>query len=208
MCRRDHARRVRGFTLIEVLVAIAITGLMMGAVMVALDTCFKGYKVTTEQSATNMMARLTMQRISSLVRNAKDFAPYPNDVLDLTQNPVKSTRIEITTPLGTSGRQVSIFERRSAAGAAGPFQLWYVRKDFNGNTEVLSEERPILSGVLAVTFTLQYSAGPRLGRATIDLTVKANEFQDASVSTTLKVPPIRLVSTAVPRTEWTDEVSN
>jgi prepilin-type N-terminal cleavage/methylation domain-containing protein len=77
MHRHDHVRRVRGFTLIEVLVAIAITGLMIGAVMVALDTCFKGYKVTTEQSATNMMARLTMQRISSLVRNAKDFAPLP-----------------------------------------------------------------------------------------------------------------------------------
>jgi len=208
MCRRDHARRVRGFTLIEVLVAIAITGLMMGAVMVALDTCFKGYKVTTEQSATNMMARLTMQRISSLVRNAKDFAPYPDGMFDLSQNPVKSTRIEITTPLGAGGRQVSVFELRDEAGTAGPFQLWYVRRDYTGNTQVLSEERPILSGVLAASFTLQYTAGPRLSRATIDLTVKANEFQDASVSTALTVPPIRLVSTAVPRTEWTDEVSD
>ncbi len=206
--RRAHVRRLGGFTLIEVLVAIAITGLMMGAVMVSLDTCFKGYKVTTEQSSTNMMTRLTMQRISSLVRNAKDFAPYPDDVLDLTQNPVRSSRIEITTPMGTTGRQVSVFELRDAAGTAGPFQLWYVRRDYSGSTQVLQEERPILSGVLATTFTLHYSAGPRLTRATIDLTVKANEFQDASMSSALRVPPIRLVTTAVPRTEWTDEVSN
>jgi hypothetical protein len=54
---------------------------------------------------------------------------------------------------------VSVFERRPAAGVAGPFQLWYIRKDFNGNTQVLSEERSILSGVLAANFTL-----PVLGR--------------------------------------------
>lgn len=201
-------RRAGGFSLVEVLLALAITGVLMGSVMVALDTCFKGYKVTTEQASTNMMTRLAIQRISSLVRNAKDFAPYPDDVLDMTKNPVRSDRIEITTPVGTTGRQVSIFELRDAAGTAGPKQLWYVRQDYVGSTQTLSEERPILSGVLAANFTLHYSAGPRLTRATIDVTVKANEFQDASISSTLAVPPIRMVTTVVPRTEWTDEVSD
>lgn len=206
IAHRSSCRRRGGFSLVEVLLALAITGVLLAAVLVALDACFKGYKVTTEQSATNMMTRLTMQRISSLVRNGKSFAPSPADVLDLTQNPVRSTRIQITTPVGTSGRQESTFELRDAAGAAGPYQLWYIRKDFNGATQVMDEENPILSGVLAATFTLHYSAGPRLNRATIDLTVKPNDFQDASLSTTLTVAPIRMVTTAVPRTEWTDEV--
>ena len=197
--------RRRGFSLVEVLIALAVTGLLLGAVLVALDACFKGYKVTTEQSATNMMARLTMQRISSLVRNSKDFSPVPADVLDLTQNPVRTTQIKITAAVGANGRQESTFEVRDAAGSAGPYQIWYVRKDFSGGTQVRNEERPILSGVLAANFTLQYTAGPRLIRATIDLTVKPNGFQDASISTTLTVPPIRMVTTAVPRTEWTDE---
>ena len=205
---RTSTRRAGGFSLIEMLLALAITGILMGSVMVALDTCFKGYKVTTEQASTNMMTRLAIQRISSLVRNAKDFAPYPDDVLDMTQNPVKSSRIEISLPMGATGRQVSIFELRDAAGSAGPKQMWYIRREFAGTTQTLSEERPILSGVLAASFTLHYAAGPRLTRATIDVTVKANEFQEASFSSTLSVPPIRMVTTAVPRTEWTDEVSN
>lgn len=202
---RSTGRRGGGFSLVEVLLALAITGVLLAAVLVALDACFKGYKVTTEQSATNMMTRLAMQRISSLVRNAKDFGPAPADVLDLAQNPVRSSTLQITTPVGASGRQESTFELRNAAGSAGPYQLWYIRKDFTGSTMVRNEERPILSGVLAGLFTLSYSAGPRLNRATIDLTVKPNEFQDASITTTLTVPPIRMVTTAVPRVEWTDD---
>ena len=126
----------------------------------------------------------------------------------MTQNPVKSSRIEITLPVGTNGRQVSIFELRDAAGSAGPKQMWYIRQEYAGSSQTLNEERPILSGVLAANFTLHYSAGPRLTRATIDVTVKANEFQEASIGSSLTVPPIRMVTTAVPRTEWTDEVSN
>ena len=108
---RTSSRRAGGFSLIEVLLALAITGILMGSVMVALDTCFKGYKVTTEQASTNMMTRLAIQRISSLVRNAKDFAPYPDDVLDMTQNPVKSSRIEISLPMGATGRRTRLVPR-------------------------------------------------------------------------------------------------
>lgn len=206
-CHRSSSGRPRGFSLIEVLVALAITGVILAAVLVALDACFKGYKVTTEQSSTNMMTRLAIQRISSMVRTGKYFAPAPVDVLDLSQNPRVADSIQITTPVGDTGRQESTFELRTAAGAAGPKQLWYVRKDYNtAGVEVRNEARPILSGVLAGRFTLSYSAGPRLNRVTIDLTVKPNEFQDASLTTTLTATPIRMVTTAVPRTEWTDEV--
>src|SRR3954469_10766840 len=92
----------RGFSLIEVLVALAITATMLTAAMTALDSSFKAYKVTTESASTNVVARMVMSRVMTMVRTGTQFGPYPVDPLNLAQNPVNSTYLEFVTKEDTA----------------------------------------------------------------------------------------------------------
>jgi len=97
-------------------------------------------------------------------------------------------------------RRVVRIERRSPATAAsGPYELWYVQTDFVSGTQSSQVERPLITGVVEVTFTLEYDVGPRLRRATVDLTVKPNDYQAAKFGSDFETPTIRLVSSVTPR---------
>jgi len=143
-----------------------------------------------------------MHRLMTMIRTGSEFGPYPVDPLDRAQNPVDSTFIEfvsINDP-NTLRRQVLRVERRDAAIAAeGPFELWYVQVDFTNGVETSRIQRPLLTGVQQVRFELEYDVGPRLKTATVDLTVRANDFQDAQIQGDLETPSIRLVSSVSPR---------
>src|SRR5262249_54008255 len=71
------ARSRRGFNLIELLVALAITATLMVATMVAIRASFVAYQSTTEVASTNTIARLMMNRIMLLIRTGRDFDPNP-----------------------------------------------------------------------------------------------------------------------------------
>jgi prepilin-type N-terminal cleavage/methylation domain-containing protein len=190
-----------GFSIAEMLIALTITATLLTATLTALDTSYRAYKVTTEGASTNVITRMVMQRMMTMIRTGDQFGPYPEDVYDAAQNPVNSTAIEFETRNdGAGNRQVVRIERRDAASAAdGPYELWYVQTDIENNVPLAPAERPLLSGVIDVRFTLEYSVGPRLRRATVDMTVKANDYQDASFHSDLETPTIRLVSTVNPR---------
>lgn len=198
--QRHQPRRARGFSLAEVLIALAITGTLLTATLGALDASFKSYKVTTESASTNVVSRMVIQRIMSMMRNGTEFGPYPVDVLDSAQNPFVSDAVEfVSFDDGFSRQVVRIDVRDTADRSLGPRQLWYTLTTFNGATQTAQEERPLLSGVSQATFTLEYDIGPRLRRATCDLTIKPNDFQDASFGSEMTAPMIRLVSTVSPR---------
>ena len=193
-------RRRRGFSLVEVLIALAITGTLLTASLAALDASFKSYKLTTEGASTNVVTRLVMQRLMAMIRTGTEFGPYPADVLDATQNPVHSTSIEfVEFDDGSTKRVVSLELRDPSTPRSGPHELWYLRTTLVNGTVTEREERPLLSGVVTLNFTLRYDVGPRLSRATVDLTVQPNDFQDASMGGVLAAPPIRLVSSVTPR---------
>lgn len=194
-------RRRRGFSIVEMLIALAITATLLTATLAALDTSFKSYKVTTEGASTNVVSRMVMQRVMSMVRNGAEFGPFPDDVLDAAQNPVTSTFIEFETfNDGGGNSQVIRIERRDQADAAsGPYEMWYVQTDIVSGVSQTPIERPLISGVQELQFTLEYGVGPRLRRATVDLTVRPNDFQAASFHSDLEAPSIRLVSTVNPR---------
>lgn len=194
-------RGSRGFSMIEVLVSLMITGLLLTATLSALDASFKSYQITTESASTNVIARTVMQRMSALVRTGTDFGPYPDDVLDAASNPMDSTFMEFSMGPVAGGTRIVRLERRdAAAGAAAPFELWYVEQVVDGAGAVTTNEaRPLLTGLTELNFNLEYDVGPRLKRATIDLTVRPNDFQDAGLKTELHTDTIRLVSSVSPR---------
>lgn len=197
---RNAARR--GFSMIELLVALAITGTLLAATLQALDTSFKAYKSTTESASTNVVSRIVMSRLMAMIRTGTEFGPYPVDPLDLTQNPVVSDAIEFQLSYDSVNdirRIVRIEVREQADANLGPFELWYVEVTLTNGSENAREERPMITGVQEARFTLEYDVGPRLRRATVDLTIRPNDFQDARMVSNYEVPPIRLISSVSPR---------
>jgi prepilin-type N-terminal cleavage/methylation domain-containing protein len=190
------------FSLVEVLVSLMIMGTLLAATLAALNSSFKAYKVTTESASTQVVSRMVMHRVMSMIRTGADFGPFPADVLNSTQNPVRSTSIEFqTSPPGVFPIKIVRIERRDAADTTiAPYELWYVEMSVTvtGASTVVAQQ-PLLTGVRNVDFTLEYDVGPRLRQATFDLTVMPNDFQAAAMANDLQTPAIRLVSTAWPR---------
>ena len=198
------ARRARrgGFSLVEVLVALAITATMLTAAMTALDTSFKSYKVTTEGASTNIVARMVMARVMTMVRTGTQFGPYPVDPLDAAQNPVNSNFIEFVSlddPATLKKSIVRIERRTQTDPVTGPYELWYVQTDYTNSMQTGLNAKPLMTGVQEARFTLEYDTGQNLKRATVDLTVKPNNFQAAYIGGSLEAPSIRLVSSVNPR---------
>ena len=92
-------------------------------------------------------------------------------------------------------------ERRDAPdGSATPYELWFVQSQtLNGDGVGTPEEHPLIKNVQNITFTLYYDVGPRLRRATIDLTIRPDDLKDAAIGAGLDSPSMRLVTTVAPR---------
>ncbi len=190
------------FSLIELLIALSITATLLAATLGALDASFKSYKNTTETASTHVVARIVMYRLMSMIRTGKEFGPYPIDPLDASQNPVISDAIEFVAmeDESTSFRRIVRIERRDATDPSrGPSELWYIQTDYSGGVQSAQNEAPLLSNVTDSRFTLEYDVGPRLMRATVDITVSPNDVQDARMFSDLNAPTVRFVSSACPR---------
>ena len=73
LARPHHIRRprsARGATLIELLIALAITAILMTAVAVAVDTAFKNYQTNQNLADVSVAARNTVQRMRTSIRSA------------------------------------------------------------------------------------------------------------------------------------------
>ena len=91
-------------------------------------------------------------------------------------------------------------ERRDPkAGEQGPYTLYMIQKTYSNATLIDTKDQPLLQGVTDAQFTLEYDIGPRLRRATLDLTVQPADTKDTSLQTELSAPTIRLVSSVMPR---------
>ena len=86
MSKPSHVRRCsirrrliarRGFNLVELLIALAISAALLTATMVALNASFTAYQMTTEVASTHTIGRLTIERMQALIRTGTDFGPFP-----------------------------------------------------------------------------------------------------------------------------------
>lgn len=198
--RRPGARR--GFSIVEMLIALTISATLLTAVLGALDACFKSYKVTTESASTHVVSRIVIHRLLAMIRTGTEFGPYPADVLAPEQNPVSAGFIEFLSEQDREAglERVTRIERRSVGeGQEGAFELWYELFDVSGAEPVLLEERPLLTNLREASFTLEYEPGPRLIRATVDLAIGANDYQEINSGLSTTPPVIRLVASASPR---------
>ncbi len=192
------SRSRRGFSLVEVLIALTITATLLTATMAALDASFKSYKHTSESASTNVVARIVMQRVTAMIRTGEQFGPYPaNPIADPT---IQSTWLEFVAfrDVATGTERVIRLERRG--DAAGEYELWYMVTELEDGDVIGEEEAPLLVGLNDVTFDLQYDVGPRLRRATVDLIIQPDDLQDAAIGADgIEAPTIRLVASASPR---------
>lgn len=189
--RRPRLRRLRrAFSLVEMLVALAITAALLTAVMVALHASFVAYQRTTEVASTHTISRLVMHRMLTLIRTGRDFGPYPLDPRDPV---VFSTYLEFYGHQGQLMRLEWIEEDEAL----------YIVNIMPDNSE---ERHLLLEGVTQrdeddnyiPPFTLEYVLGSQLYRATIDLTVVPDDNMSVQLDGA-NTDVLRLVASAMPR---------
>ncbi len=183
----DRSRRLgrghrRGFNLIELLIALAITAALLSATMMALRASFMAYQSTTEVASTHTISRLVMHRMLALLRTGQDFGPLPLTPLDSI---VDSNYIEFFTSDG----QLITLDWVDADDT-----LYVVLTDENG----LETPYPLLEGVTSCNFTLEYELGYKLHRATIDMTIVPDDNMSVTLDGDNQLV-IRLVASAMPR---------
>lgn len=188
--RRPPRHRL-GFSLLELLVALAISAMLLTAALVALDASFRAYRRTTEEASTHVVARLAMHRLLALIRTGVDFGPLPASPLD---EELESDVLEVLTP---EGRWVII--RWDPEGE----RLLLAVDDGDG----AGENRVLLGGVEVhaqpdgtpiAPFRLRYEDGWKVRRVTVDLAIRPDDDRTSAVRHEA-MTPIRLVGSASPR---------
>ena len=176
---------MRGFNLVEMLIALAISAALLAATMVALDASCMAYQTTTEVASTHTIGRLTMHRLLALIRTGSDFAPVPDDPRNTLQ---ESDWIQFTTPDG----QILMIEWLEDVETGGALYV------------TVNDGSPykLLEGVLAQDdvhpFTLEYEQGCTLHRATVDLLIRPDDNMDLELEGDSQ-QQIHLVASAMPR---------
>jgi len=191
----------RGFSLVEMLIAFTISALLMTACLVALDSSFKSYETTTESASTHVVSRLVMHRIMAMIRQGEEFGPYPGGVVIPTR--IDSDYVEFVSYRNdaTGERQVTRLEKAEDPQAPDTYQLQYQRWDYVNGVLQQTFTYPLIRNLKEARFTLEYDIGPRLTRATVDLSIKPDDVSTVAtnIHTELQSPVVRLISSASPR---------
>ena len=187
--RRSRPRSRRGFNLLEVLIALAITATLLTATLAALDASFRAYQATTKEVSTQSIGRIVMHRMLTLLRTGTEFGPFPSDPR-VTR--IRSDYIEFRTQ---DDQVVTIRWDRTN-------EVLMYEIDGQAPVELLdgvvgTEDA---EGNLIEPFTLEFEQGRRLYRASIDLSVEPNDVIDLEIEGD-KARRIRLVGSAMPRLE-------
>lgn len=215
--RRSATLLRPGLSLVEMLIALAISAVLLTAVMVALNASFHAYATASESASAQSSIRLVMHRLLTMIRTTTDHAAWePGAVAPWLPNPAEPP--ERTTGiimLDKQDREIRIWWTLNTSYSEDNLgDLWYWRSDFdaNGNGAPDDDERqPLLERVTARTdadgnpyiFALSSRLSDRgllLRRATVDLTIEpGTDATLALESARGSASPIRLIASAMPR---------
>ncbi|MGP1347539.1 MAG: PulJ/GspJ family protein [Phycisphaerales bacterium] len=220
--RRTGRVRCRAFSVIEMLIATAISATLFTSLLVSLDAMFKGYEQTTDSASTQVISRIAVNRVLAMIRTGDEFGPIPDSVLNECNNPIAADFFEFVSQRNDAGQatQITRIEFRDGTGAAtnaqwaalcdaptggvsgaNPGSLWVITTPLDSDTGAPGDptERLLLQGIRNCVFTLTFRPGPRLERATIDITIDP-QIDDAIDITTGAVPKTtRIIASAMPR---------
>jgi hypothetical protein len=177
--RSRYARsRRRAFSLIDMLLALAISGAALAATFQALHVSFLNYQNITDSASSHVVSRIMMHRILALIRTGTDFGPFPADVL---LNPeIEADFIEFVSRRDDAGAPAQIMRIEYRDDPDQPVgQLWLVLIDPTGATA--NQEQMMLDSVEAAQFRMTFDVGPRLVRCTVDLSILPDDTIERGV---------------------------
>ncbi|MDP6986918.1 MAG: type II secretion system protein [Phycisphaerales bacterium] len=179
-------RTVRAFSILEILIALAISVVLLTATMMALRASFETYRRSAERVSTNVAGRLIIERAQMMIRGGVDFLPLPSSpsggVLESDFLSIQSANGAWTTLRWDQFTETIRWE--------DGVDSWSM---LDGVTQSVSGQIVPLS-----PFRLSFRDGRWLTHATIDLVVSA----DGVTTTDLDledVPEMRFVGSAMPR---------
>jgi hypothetical protein len=191
-------RHMRGLSLVEALIALAISAVLLTATMVAIDASFRAYATATDQAASQAGTRMVMNRLLTLIRTSTAHGPL---------EPVADVDFPVTADPGDSDVMESGYiELMDGSGNI-------VRVEYRGNDRQLwlittppageAEAQPLLDDVSGAEFSLLRREDEEgllvLERATIDLTVDPESDPTLYIERSSK-ETIRMVGSTIPRT--------
>jgi prepilin-type N-terminal cleavage/methylation domain-containing protein len=187
-----RSSRSRGLSLVEVLIALAITAMLMAATMAATHASFRAYADACEQASSQAATRMITNRLLTLIRTSTAHGPLmPNGSnVTLSGTTITSDYIELLDP---NGNYIKMSYKSSSK------ELWLSMTPASGGAEV---SQPLIGGVTAASFFAVRRQNDEglwvLERGTIDLTVEPG--QDATLTIESGHPqPIRVVASTKPR---------
>lgn len=177
--------------MVELLLSLAISAMVLTAVMVALDASFRAYASAAEQAATQSAVRMITNRLLMLIRTSTAHGPLvPETGAVLSGDTITSDHIELIDPNGDLIR----IEYRPATQ-----ELWMLTTVGGVGTP---EEQPLLGGVRAAQFfTVRRQDDDGvwvLDRATMDLTVQPDTDTTVAIESG-HTPDIRIIASTMPR---------
>ncbi len=178
-------RSPTGFSLVEVLVALAISVVLLLATMMALRASFESYRRTAEQVSSNVSGRLVVERVQMMVRGGVDFGPLPpsptDDLIASDELSMQSADGVWTTIRWDQDTSTLRWEQGEDS--------WTL---MSGVTQDLGAADPISP------FRLKFRDGRWLTHATIDLVVDGDGVSSTDLDLE-DVPERRFVGSALPR---------
>ena len=196
-------RPARGLSLVEMLVALAISSVLLTATAVAIDTSFKSYAIAAESASTQTATRMVVNRVLTMIRTSTAHGPVSTSealagqtVTSAGGRLLESSYLELIPPNAPANRLY-----RLTYDAANQ-RIMLAEIDFSATVENVVSYQPIIGGVSRCKFQLL----PRrdnhdnivLERASLDMIVEADD--DASLDLEVgNVPPVRVIASTKPR---------
>ena len=184
--RRSAVSRHAGLSLVELILALAITSMLLTATMVALDASFKAYAAAAEEASTQTQTRMITQRLLTLIRTSTVHGPTDADY--------STTPSTFITLVDVNGDKLTV-------GYSSVNKELWLTQGWEADGAALTKQ-PLLSGVSQASFYIGRRRDNTgvwvLERATVDITVLPSP--DASLAIEKGAgQAIRLIASTMPR---------